>query len=208
MMISYLYPSSWPKRAVGCAVLMLWSVSIQASTEQLKRFMGQTQAIQADFSQDQNGKDRVSGQLSLQRPGRLRWVYGPPVRQHIIADGIFVWIYDVQLKQVTKQSIRQGLASSPASFLMGRNDIEKDFVLKDLPVQQSLSWVRAVPKNADQAIDKVELGLKNGDLRVLKMYDLSGAITTVRFSNIKHPNTLPKRLFHFVPPAGVDVLTQ
>ena len=44
------------------------------------------------------------GTLEIERPTRFRWSYDEPYEQWLIADGLNVWSYDLDLQQVTNWS--------------------------------------------------------------------------------------------------------
>ena len=50
---------------------------------------------------DGNIVERSSGTLEIERPGRFRWSYSEPYEQWLVADGLNIWSYDVDLLQVT-----------------------------------------------------------------------------------------------------------
>jgi outer membrane lipoprotein carrier protein len=182
----------------------------QASAiDQLKTFIQKSSILQADFIQSQQqNKDKVQGTFSLQRPGKFRWIYGKPIHQQIIADGSFLWIYDIDLKQVTRKNIREGLASSPVSFLMGNNNFERDFILKNIPLKKndSLSWVEITPKKSDQGFDRIQIGMNGYNLSKMIMFDLNGHETQIEFLNMLRPKSFSHHHFLFKAPEGVDVL--
>ena len=45
--------------------------------------------------------ERTSGTLEIQRPTRFRWSYSEPYEQWLVADGVNIWSYDLDLEQVT-----------------------------------------------------------------------------------------------------------
>ena len=78
----------------------------------LDRFLNDVRTMSARFEQSLIDADNVvveesNGVLEIQRPGRFRWVYDQPYEQIMVADGLNVWSYDVDLAQV--QSILVGL---------------------------------------------------------------------------------------------------
>ena len=42
-----------------------------------------------------------NGTLEIERPRRFRWIYSDPYEQWLVADGMNIWSYDVDLAQVT-----------------------------------------------------------------------------------------------------------
>ena len=45
--------------------------------------------------------ERSSGTLEIERPGRVHWAYAEPYEPLLVADGLYIWSYDVDLAQVT-----------------------------------------------------------------------------------------------------------
>ena len=56
------------------------------------------------------------GEFYLNRPGKFRWDYRAPYEQIIVSDGQRIWIYDVDLQQVTVQKQEAGLPTTPMAL--------------------------------------------------------------------------------------------
>ena len=69
--------------------------------------------------------DTSSGTIEIQRPGRFRWATDEPYQQQVIADGLNVWSYDVDLAQVTVKPQADALANTPALLLGGDADAQE-----------------------------------------------------------------------------------
>ena len=74
--------------------------------------------------------ERSSGTLEIERPGRFRWAYSDPYEQWLVADGLNVWSYDVDLAQVTVKPQADALANTQALLLGGAEDALAQFTLK------------------------------------------------------------------------------
>ena len=79
---------------------------IAGGIEQLRAYIQGTQSLRAEFQQVVSGKRKTtqqeaSGSVSIQRPGKFRWVYAKPYEQLVIGDGQKLWLYDKDLAQVT-----------------------------------------------------------------------------------------------------------
>ena len=77
--------------------------------EQLDRFFEKVTTFKASFIQvvlDENllALEETSGLLWIARPGRFRWDYESVHAQTIVADGEVLWLYDVELEQVTRRA--------------------------------------------------------------------------------------------------------
>jgi chaperone LolA len=183
-----------------------------AATDKLKTFVAATHSAQADFTQevqDKNGKriQSSSGTMQFVRPGKFRWEYRKPYEQLIVGDGKQFWMYDADLNQVTVKKLDAALGSSPAALLSGSNEIERDFVLKDIEARDGLEWLQATPKSAESTFEKILMAFNaKSELVVMELHDAFGHHTVLRFSALKSNPQLSPQRFRFVPPKGADVL--
>lgn len=174
-------------------------------------FLQKVKSLKADFTQtvlDPNDKQvkHLSGTLAIDRPDHFRWDYAKPNDEIIVADGKHLWLYDVQLQQVTVKPLNDTLAASPAVLLAGSNDVEKSFEVTDLGDQDGISWVGLKPKVKDTDFDSVKLGFKGDEVAVMELKDKLGNTTRIRFENVQRNPSLDPATFHFTPPAGADVI--
>jgi outer membrane lipoprotein carrier protein len=186
----------------------------------LESFMKASQAGRADFTQTviSPAKDgqaartkQSSGSFEYQRPGRFKFVYQKPFEQTIVADGKTLWLYDVDLNQVTERAQAQALGTSPAALLASASDLQGlrgDFTLENAPDQDGMQWVKAVPKTKDSQLQSVRVGFAGGQLGVLEILDSFGQRSVMRFTHLQTLPSLPASTFQFKPPAGADVFKQ
>ena len=92
------------------------------SLDSLKTFLSEVKSAKAHFKQLVLDKklttvQEASGTMLFSRPGKFRWVYEKPYEQLIVGDGAKLWMYDVDLKQVTVKQMDRALGSSPAALL-------------------------------------------------------------------------------------------
>jgi outer membrane lipoprotein carrier protein len=183
-----------------------------AATDKLRSFIASTHSAQANFTQDVLDKDgktiqSASGTMQFERPGKFRWEYRKPYEQLIVGDGRKFWMYDVDLNQVTEKKLDAALGSSPAALLSGNNEIERDFVLKNIANRDGLEWLQATPKSNETNFRKILMGFNaKSELVEMELYDAFGHHTVLRFTELKNNPSLSPQRFRFVPPKGVDVL--
>ena len=181
------------------------------ATENLNRFFQEFKTLRADFSQvvlDENliPLEESTGRLWIARPGRFRWNYHPPFAQQIVADGVSIWIYDIELEQVTVRDQRSMLEGTPALLLAGQGDLEADYVIEDLGQQGSVAWVSLQPKGSDRGFAEVQLGFQNDTLRLIQLLDHLDQITRIVLSHVEENPKIPANQFHFTVPVGVDLI--
>lgn len=177
----------------------------------LDTWLDRVETLSADFKQtliDADGAviEESSGTLEVSRPGRFRWVYRQPYEQWLVADGLNVWSYDVDLEQVTVKAQSAALASTPALLLGGSNDVLEDFRLEGTADAGGLSWVRLVPLDTEAGFRHVELGFRGDTLARMVFRDELEQTTVVTLTDVTVNEPIDPAVFTFEAPDGVDVV--
>jgi outer membrane lipoprotein carrier protein len=174
---------------------------------------GQAEFTQVVTSPPRDGQaSRVktsSGQFEFARPNRFRFNYVKPFVQTIVADGQTLWLYDMDLNQVTARKQAAVLGSTPAALIASAADVQAlqaDFVLADAPDQDSLQWVTATPKAKDGQLQVIRVGFRNSTLEVLEIIDNFGQRSVITFKQFQTNPALSSKAFEFKTPAGADVI--
>ena len=181
------------------------------ATDNLNRFFQELKTLRAEFSQvvlDENlaPLEESTGRLWISRPGRFRWNYHPPFAQQIVADGVRIWIYDIELEQAIVRDQRSMLERTPASLLAGQGDLRTDYVIEDLGQQGSMAWVSLQPKASEGSFAEVQLGFQNDTLRLIQLLDHLDQITRIVLSHVEENPQIPASQFRFTVPVGVDLI--
>lgn len=184
----------------------------QTPGEVLQNKLNAISTMTASFSQTVKAKKREvshsSGNMALQRPGRFRWKTIDPMEQLIVADGQKMWIYDIELEQVTVKKQEKGLGGTAALFLSGYdNQVTKDFDVTEKD-DGKLMVFDLQAKAAKENFQRIKMLFNKEQLVGLELYDQLGQITYVKMSQIKMNGKLAENLFQFKPPKGVDVVKQ
>ncbi len=185
-----------------------------SAIESLNHFYEQVTTFSARFEQvvldeSLNTIEESAGVMSIKRPGRFRWEYEPPNEQLIVSDGDKVWLFDLELEQITVRPLSKTLGETPASLLAGGSDLETSFDLQDLGRSGPLAWVAISPKRAEEGgFEDMRIGFEGGRLRVMEMVDGLGQTTRITLTDASENPELEDSSFEFVPPAGVDVIDE
>lgn len=203
----------------------------------LESFLKSTQSGKAEFSQvvtspakteaKPDAKSEVveksvakvktsSGTFEFSRPNKFKFLYKKPFEQTIVADGTTLWLFDVDLNQVTARKQSQALGSTPAALIAtaaSLKALEAEFKLQDAPDANGLQWVLATPKAKDGQIQSIKVGLKGTaetgvSLSVLEILDSFGQRSVINFANVERNLNFGADSFSFKPPAGADVIRQ
>ena len=175
-----------------------------------------TQVVTAPVKEGQAPRSKTSsGTFEFSRPNRFKFIYKKPFEQSIVADGQTLWLYDVELNQVTARKQAQVLGSTPAALIAAAPDLtalRADFTLADAPDQDGLQWVLATPRSKDAQLQAVRVGFRAGDktaeLAALEILDSFGQRSVLRFGRVEVNPRLSPQSFQFQAPAGADVIRQ
>ncbi len=209
------------KLNVLLAALVLLTASQAQSEEQsgadelgrrlVDDFVNNVITLQGDFEQsliDAEGIiiDRSSGTLEIERPTRFRWSYSAPYEQWLVADGLNIWSYDLDLEQVTVKPQADALANTPALLLGGSEDALDQFDYGGTTIESVTTWVRLEPKDKSSGFNRVELGFMNEQLRRMIFYDNLEQTTLIALDNVRINEPIEDDRFRFVVPTDVDLV--
>lgn len=194
-------------------MLLLVAVAAHADAlDTLRDFVRDVKSGRATFTQqltsaDGQKKRTSSGSFAFERPNRFRFEYAKPFEQLIVSDGQKVWVYDVDLNQVTQRRLSQALGATPAALLAGAA-LDKEFELTALPSQGGIDWVQALPRQKDGAFQSMRIGFRGKELAAVEILDSFGQRSRLDFSQYEANAAIPASTWRFTPPAGADVIEQ
>jgi outer membrane lipoprotein carrier protein len=184
------------------------------AVDALREFAREAKSGRATFTQvvtspDGAKKKTSSGSFEFARPNRFRFAYTKPFEQLIVGDGQKLWIYDADLQQASVRPMDKALGVTPAALLAGTS-LDKDFELRALPSAQGLDWVQAIPREKDDAnnLQALRIGFKGQTLAAIELVDGFGQRSLLSFNELVTNVAQAPDAFRFVPPKGVEVLTQ
>jgi outer membrane lipoprotein carrier protein len=153
------------------------------------------------------------GHLLVKKPGKMRWEYTAPEKKLFVSDGVKIYSYVPEDKQVIVSDVPSGdTLTTPVLFLAGRGNLTRDFnpSLTDPPpgAVPGSRALKLVPKAAQPdydwlvvVVDPATLGLRG-----LMYSDPQGGTSTFSFTNLKENAELTDKAFEFKVPRGVDVV--
>ncbi len=191
-------------------VFFAGSAAASEAEERLNKALQNLDNLTAEFKQTLRDEDKQivqqsRGTLALQRPGKFAWIYVDPFEQQIIADGSELWIYDVELDQVTVKPMDESLSSAPIMLLMKQSDVGEQFRVSEVGQRKFLYWVELESQAPDLEFTHIYIGLEDGNVRAMEMRDRFGQSTQIVFENLRTGVIHDPRTFRFEPPPGVDV---
>ena len=192
------------------SILFANQVLSSSTGQALQDYVNQLQTFKADFVQTQPDEaifalNTSTGHFELNRPGQLVWEYFQPEEQKIVVDGPNLWVHDLDLDQVTVRPIDDVKAELPLSWLLYREPIQSKFMIIESGDKNGMHWFNLTPKQATY-FQSIEVGMKDGEMVEVWMYQSSDNITKVRFTNIQSNLVIPYKTFQFQVPEGADLV--
>ncbi len=192
-------------------LLGLYATSIWADDgDDLAQYLASFHTMTANFVQtiyDANHQimQKNIGSMAISRPGRFRWQVKQPNSQLLIADGNYLWIYDMDLSQATRQKLDKNKMTSPASLLSGSlTDLKSRF--KVTHIKSGADTFKLEPKKSEDLFESIELSFGQGKLNRMQLMDNLGSSSLFEFANVVMNPTIDTVFFQFKPPKGVDVI--
>lgn len=191
-----------------------FAINVAADESALKSFINkldslnamQAQFVQTTRDQHNNALQELTGTLLVAKPGKMRWQTEPPYSQLVVSDNQSVWFYDEDLEQVTIRDMEQRIQETPALLLSGNTDeIKQNF---DITYQNNGQFSRysLAPKDSSQLFEKIEFQYYDNTLESMRIYDATGQVTEIVFTEIDLAPQINESTFQFKAPNGVDVI--
>ena len=179
-------------------------------TTLLMEYLANIQSYTATFKQtvkDEQGKtlDATYGTVKVLKPGRFKWVLNEPTQQIMVADGKRLWIYDIDLEQITVYDQAKQLAQTPALLLSDNpNDLLKRYHVRSL--NHAGTRFRMEPNDHESGLVGFILEFKDKIIQRLEIIDQMAQHTTLEFKDIRINQPINLNIFNFKAPHGVDVI--
>lgn len=176
----------------------------------LDHFLKESKTMSANFTQTLRADDNEvlqesTGRFYLNRPGKFRWNYDSPYAQEIVSNGKLVWVYDVDLKQVTVQKQKASVSNTPMALMEGKLKLEEAYSISELDHRDGIYRLKLSSKSGDADFSELVVGVDRQGMRFMQLRDQFEQVTDIVFTELELNKKLEDDLFEFVPPEGVDV---
>ncbi|CAD5283281.1 Outer-membrane lipoprotein carrier protein [Bosea sp. 62] len=153
------------------------------AVERLNTYFNSFSTLQGDFIQFAADGRRFEGKLYIQRPGKMRFEYRPPVTMEVVADGTSVAIRDRKLATQDLYSIGQ----TPLKFLLKEQmNLEKDSTVTGVSTKGDILSLKLEDRSTLGGTSKITLNfdLAANALRQWVVIDPQGYETSVSVYNL------------------------
>jgi len=201
--------------------LLVFSVSFadQTSVSQIAsrvdRRYNHLKTLKAQFQEIYSGGGLArneSGELWLQKPGKMRWQYEQPTPKLFIVDGKNAFFYVPSEQQARRMPAKKlDDFRSPIRYLLGRTKLQQEFakltISSEAPKQPGNAVLEGVPKGMEDRVQRVLLEISPAD-QIVRIYieELDGSTTEFTFRDIQENIPVKSDLFRFSPPKGVEIV--
>lgn len=172
----------------------------------IEDYLNGIKSLKARFVQVAPDGGLSEGDLYLNRPGRLRFEYDPPVPMLVVSDGSWVVFYDREVEQTS----RAPLQSTPL-FALVRSEIKLRKSKSVKSVERGPGSLRVTlhdPDRADQGSITVVFADQPLGLRQWLVHDAQGQVTTIAMSEMQLNPRLDPGLFTLFSPDYDDPSTR
>jgi len=200
------------KRALLCAGLALLSFAAYGATPapqlsatdkadvvRIEAYLNSIHTVAARFLQSTSEGNVVQGSFYLERPGKMRVQYDPPWSLFMVASGIYLSVYDPELKQTSNLPIE----STPAYFLL-KDKIGLDKDVSVSKVERGKDTLRiSVHETGHPDQGRLILVFSDKPLQLKKwtVFDRDGKQIDVSLLDTQFDGKLDPDLFKFVDPS-------
>ena len=170
-----------------------------AEVDQAESYFRSLMTAKARFIQTAPDGSQTNGTFYLSRPGKLRFQYDAPLKDFVVADGLFIYFYDGAMGQQTNAPISQTLAD----FLL-RKELRLSGDLKVTRIMRANGLLQiTIVQRSEPGAGALTLGFRESpffELKKWRVKDSQGAITEVELFDIEAGIKLPSSLFSYHDP--------
>jgi outer membrane lipoprotein carrier protein len=189
------------------------SAADDQAAAQLRKLLDAMNSLQGDFVQttfDKKGVeiDQSSGKFMLMRPGKFYWETLEPMPQLLVSNNKTIWLYDEDLGTVNERAFSEDLRQTPALLLSADiAQLRKSFTISAQTKAGVGEVFKLTPKVTEGLFQELSLVFQNQQLTEFVIQDSLGQMTRAQLNNAQRNQTLPEEKFIFIPPQGVEIIT-
>jgi outer membrane lipoprotein carrier protein len=190
------------------------SLDLNGLLKGIEQRYNRAKTLQVQFNESYSVQGRArkseSGELTLRKPGRMRWDYSAPVGKLFVSDGKDVYLYTPDAHRVEKTKLKASEdMRAPLAFLLGKLDFAKEFRDFDVKPDGANYVVAAKAKTEQLPYEKIEM-LVTPDFEIHRLIITSQdqSILTFQFDAEKLNPAVNEALFKFQMPPGATLVAE
>ena len=196
----------------ACLPIQAADADLNTLLKGIEQRYNRAKTLQVHFVESYSVQGRVrkseTGELTLRKPGRMRWDYSDPSGKLFVSDGKDVYLYTPASHRVEKAKLKASDdMRAPLAFLLGKLDFGKDFRDFEVKPEGANRLVIAKAKNDKLPYANVQMLITPEDQiqrLIVNGQDLS--ILTFQFDGEKLNPPVDDALFKFQMPADATMV--
>ena len=189
--------------------------SVSQIASRVDRRYNHLTTLKAQFQENYNGAGLArneSGELWLQKPGKMRWQYEQPTEKLFVVDGKNAFFYVPSERQARRMpSKKLDDFRSPIRYLLGHTKLQQEFsklaISSESPKQAGNVVLEGIPKGMEDRVQRVLLEITpSNQITRIFIEELDGSTTEFIFRDLQENIVVKPDLFRFAPPAGVEII--
>ena len=171
---------------------------LNQAVARVESYLNSIETLSAGFLQVDPDGNIANGHFYLRRPGRLRFEYDEPSPLLIVADGIWLILFDKKLGQIN----RYPLYKTPLSVLVDKPaNLQKKVKVVNAELGLGVLRIKVIDRsNPDDGWIEFTFSEQPLMLRQWKVRDMQGGTTVLTLNNIQMNQFLEPDLFFFDDP--------
>src|SRR5947209_5877526 len=192
-----------------------FAADVSQIASQVDRRYNHLSTMKAQFQESYSGGGLTrneSGELWLQKPGKMRWQYQQPSEKLFVVDGKNAFFYVPAEHQARRMAAKKlDDFRSPIRYLLGHTKLQSEFVhlatSQEKPEQTGDVLLEGVPKGMEDRVQRVLLEINPANqITRIRIEEQDGSVTEFNFRDLQENVSVKADLFRFTPPAGVEVV--
>ena len=146
--------------------------------------------------------------MLLKKPNGFYWETITPYQELIVTNGIKLWNYQPDLEQVVIEDWDVSKSELAAQLLSGKTEnLDSQYIIEELSDTNNDSQEFVLtPVDADSIYTQISINFITSELDLIYLNSRNGQQTVWRFDAIERNQILEDSLFHFQPPAGIEII--
>lgn len=172
-----------------------------------------THTLQANFVQtirNEKGEllQQAKGELKVKNPNQLHWLTLDPYEHLVVTNGETLWLYDVDLEQISRESYSNNIDRAPALLLSGDvKAISDNYDVSQLSSTDGVMQFKLTPHNDESVFSELLITFTEHAITRMTLKDNFDQTTVIEFSDVVINNTIDDSLFNFIAPDGIEVFS-
>ena len=199
--------------SLACLPIQAADVSLPVLLKGIEQRYNRAKTLQIQFTESYSvgglARKSESGELTLRKPGRMRWNYSTPPGKLFLSDGKQVYLYTPDAHRVEKMPLKESEdMRAPLAFLLGKLDFSKEF--RDFAVKpDGANYVVTAKAKTDKLpYEKIEM-LITPDYQIQRLV-VNGqdqSILSFQFAQEKLNPPVDDAQFKFQMPQGATLVS-